>query len=236
SAPVVEAYSLDGVDLADVGSMTRKQRAALRYRTVRDYSQQHQMMTQFTDYKEFIERRLDLALPATAPDSEIWSGSEEGAAAPDLATDCIETILIAANKPGAPEATEAELVAATHASRRTLLRIATHHFEEFGKPDNVILDATLQRNDAGKLVAVLHTAVPEKGSLDIYSAAALGCPALRDISDKRALMSLAEKAAYGSSNYIDHTVAAIINEAQKRGLFRSEEVPIEKPQSYDDFF
>lgn len=228
SKPAIAKFSLEGVDLEDVANMTPEQRAALRFRTVLDYTEQHIALAQYLDYENFVERNESQIINQPETGLEIWTLSEDSAAAPSLAIEMIEQIMQYAYEPGAPQATEDELATLAQDNRRLLLGAATHSIEEV-RPEATSRSKGITRNKSGELEIGLTVSVVPKGSLEVYSAVALGCPALREISNNRALMSFAEKAAYGSSNYIDHILAAVINEAQARGIFKPGQYPVEEP-------
>lgn len=228
SEPVVQEFSLpQQIDTQDMGSLTRSQWAALRFRTLREYGFQHAALGHFIDAENFVQRRE--RQPIQRPDDEIWSASEDGAAVPIIAATALEAFMTAANQPDAPEATADELAKLMHANRYVLLGAATQHFEELSTASDIKIKS-LYRDEHGKLQMQLKTTIPSKGSLDVYSAETLGCPALREIDENRRFMTFVEKASYGSANYIDHALAAIINEAKARGIFDIGRYPLQVPQ------
>lgn len=225
SEPAVHEFSLPKqLDTENMAGLTRSQWATLRFRTLKEYGFQHAALGHFIDAENFVQRRE--RQPIQRSDDEIWSASQDGAAVPIIAATALEAVMTAANQPGAPEATADELAKLTHANRYVLLGAATQHFEELSTSGDIEV-RNLYRDETGKLQMSLKTTLPSKGSLDVYSAEILGCPALREIDESRKFMTFAEKASYGSANYIDHALAAIINEAKARGIFDIGRYPLQ---------
>lgn len=256
SEPSIAKFSLEGADLNNPASLTAEQLAALRFRTVRDYTAQHVALSQYLDFENFLERRENQVIHRLGG-SEVWSASQDGAASSEAATQVVGAIAYAANAPEILEADDKpsadQLAELAHSKRRLLLTAATHHIEELNEaqdgeeiigvthlesdpeadpddadPEMVEVPNELTRDGDGQWQLAMKSNIPMKESMELYSAALLGCPALREIHENRGLMSVAEKAAYGSSNYIDHILAAVINEAKARGIFTPGRYPLER--------
>src|SRR5262249_42856298 len=142
---------------------------------------------------------------------EIGSVSRDGAGVPDTMGSLIEVTMKSVLQQEGPDAQGAELgdvsqeelrdFARRH--RRTLLAIATQNIAEMPAVDEIFREG-LRRNEQGELVFANPLNIRLKGSLDVYAALALGCPALRLQHATRAELTMAERIAQGSSNYIDH--------------------------------
>jgi|GEM_PF-3028012 len=214
-------FSLEGVDLDAPETWTRSQAVAARFRDVIELLGQDISLGAFTDVETFVKEAESNLLPTlTSVGTSISSVAEDGAALPEAATSLVKNVMGAVLRdPQLHDATPEELRDFAHANRRSLLRLATHHIQEFTEVDPASDDVVVRRNEQGKLEMLNAPRAPAKGSLDFYSAILLGCPALRLQHEDRPAMSLAERVANGSSNYIDHATAAVINEAYERGLF-----------------
>lgn len=225
-------FSLDGVDLTDRAQLTRSQQVALRYQEVRDIIDGHMEAAKFIDPHTYSKRQADEVVSGFIEKGAVRTIdglSVDGGAAPDTCVDIIKNIMRDVINDPALEATVTpeELRDFAHANRRRLLMFATGHISEFLEVD---LDNALRltsegekpkiiRDENGKLQFKNDLLPLAKESLDVYSAVILGCPVLRLQHPNRALLTVQEKAALGSSNYIDHTLASMINAAYDRGIF-----------------
>lgn len=238
SERAVKLFTLEGVDVSEPHRLTREQRAALRYQEVTSIISTHNAFAQYLNLTDYGQRQEQEVIARFADQSReenitIVSASVDGAAAPDIARVSIENITRAAleNDTLGPISKE-ELTDLAHSSRRKSLALATSHFSEFistqreadQQPDSDNPDKRMkiERDNTGKLKLMNDFPLPSKEGFDVYSSIILGCPALRLIHPNRSLMTVEEKAALGSSNYIDHVLAAIINAASFRGMFSVE--------------
>jgi hypothetical protein len=222
SKPAKEAFSIEGVNPATPETWTRSQAAAMRFKDVTKLLAQDVSFGAFVDIDRFVEEAEENPLFVLVTEGmDISTLSEDGAAVPEFATALVQNVMTGVlSNPDLHTATPEELRDFAHANRRSLLRAATHHIQELAGVEQMTSDdIVLRRNDQGTLEMLNAPSIPAKGSLDFYSAILLGCPALRLQHEDRPAMSLAERAAHGSSNYIDHAAAAIINEAYERGIF-----------------
>ncbi|HSX33904.1 MAG TPA: hypothetical protein VLF91_06230 [Candidatus Saccharimonadales bacterium] len=225
SQPLIPEFSLDGVDQSRPDLMTPAQIASWRYHQVVENLDQHRQLGQYLDYEAYLNEDK-VGTGAVGP--ELWSAAEGGAAVPDVATRLVEQVVLTALKAHEKDdltVTTDELYRATQGQRRDVLAAATQHIAEFNQsPGQVHAALSLKRGDDGQLELRSTAALPPKGSLDLYAAITLGCPALREIHESRSALDAEERIAFGSSNFIDHTVAAVINEARARGLFDIETI------------
>jgi hypothetical protein len=235
SVPVVAEYGLDGLDLSDPSQLTEPQRAALRFREVVKQLRQHNAITQFVDYEDFTEKQ-NVEFVASLDDSqEIWTSSQDGAAIPLVTGDSMLAVMkgvIAAEQKGAPRARPDKILEMLQGDRRRLLGFATHNIREFSKVSNGELFEALTVERIDKVIEEHGQQVPDydlvmrgivnidpKDSFEVYASITMGCPALREIHGDRKLLDVQERIAHGSSNYIDHVMAAVYNEAYARGAF-----------------
>ncbi|HSX35572.1 MAG TPA: hypothetical protein VLH84_01400 [Patescibacteria group bacterium] len=222
SAPIIERYSLEGVATDDPSQLTVEQKYAARYLVVNKLTQQELLLSQYINYEEFVERARDEPVSNVAGAPDIWSNSEDGAAAPDAAADIMATLMneVASNGYDGPplNVTSEELLQLLQQNRRVLLTIATRNIAEFFDADRMVNAVRLSRDENDMLqMSTTSSDVASKESLDVYAAITLGCPALREIHPGRQALTMEQRLAHGSSNYIDHALAAIFNEAYERG-------------------
>jgi hypothetical protein len=219
SQAAIAKYSLEGADLHNIDALSDEQRAALRYRVVIHQMGQQRRLAEYLDFEEFVEsNNREVVGDIAASTDEIWATSQDGAAAPMVMTDVIHNVVngaLANQELG--QVSPEELRDFAHSNRRRLLTLATLNIADLNT--ELRSDTQLQRNEAGRLVMEGDFAMPDKEALDLYAAVALGCPALRERHPDRALLTMEQRAAVGSSNYVDHILAVIINEAYERGIF-----------------
>ncbi len=231
SAPVVDAFRVDESIMDITPDLTREQAATIRFRQIKSKIGDHMAVARFLDIEHFIDQTQNEIVNlfegtdqlAEGDDPlEIWTVAQDGAAVSDICERLLSNVLQSCTLPGAATDVAAEeLRDFLHANRRNLLRAATHHIAEFMATTNRQEPAPqpIQRDEGGSLTLPrLGIESFPKNSLDFYAAVALGCPALREIHQNRAEFTAEEKLAYGSSNYIDHILAAVINEAYSRGI------------------
>mgnify|MGYP007132575240 CR=1 FL=1 len=239
SAPIIEQYSLEGVDVSDPSQLTERQQASLRFRQVVEQMRQHNVITQFVGYEEFAEKQ-GVEFVASLEDShEIWTTSQDGAAIPTITGDtmfaAMRAIIEGEERGELPRVQPDEVLDMLQHNRRRLLAIATHNIREFGDvmDEQLFPRSTVKRVDKaveenGEQVADYDlefeglSNIRAKDSLEIYASVTLGCPALREIHGDRKLLDAQERIAHGSSNYIDHVIAAVLNEAYARGAFNAD--------------
>ncbi len=224
SKPVLEQYSLDGVDSSDPALMTREQRRAARFREVTRQMSQGQGVSRFINMQEFVERS-DIEQAAVAEMSDIGEISSDGAGLVTNMESMLPIIVKAATayarKEGVVPPTPEELYAAVNAHRSVPLYIASHNISELASASDErhISDKVTFKRIDGKLQMKLLSNIPKKGSLDVYAAATLGCPALNINHNDRAALDMAQRMALGSANVVDHGIAAVYKEAYERGIF-----------------
>lgn len=223
SGPVVGKYSLEGVDLSSPDKLTEAQRAAWRFRIVMEQLRQHNAVSQFVNFEAFATQRPQEIVADFEDDREIWTSSQDGAAVPPSINNAIQEVMLGALRAvraGQTPPTPAELRDLMQRDRRRLLRVAAHNIAEISAVSDgaSYTDVELQRTDQGELQMTAKGHVAQKDSLDVYAAITLGCPALHIVHPSRQLLSAEQRLAHGSSNYIDHALAAVINEAYERGL------------------
>lgn len=232
SQPVIASFKVpDASDQAP--ALTAEQRANMRFKQLRQYHRQGKELVRFIN---FDRDTADLSDDSTYP-NDIWSTSERGAGATDFAENIICAVVIEAlrlqSEGDLPSAEE--LRDLVQNNRDLLLTAAGSHDTDLGQlSDKLFVESNrvrgvsslssggfhLSRDENGKLR--LQTDVPIgslKDQLDEYVGARLGCPALRVTSESAKDLSAIEKALFGSKNFIDHLLAAIINEAYERGVF-----------------
>lgn len=228
SQPVIAKFTTEHTIHDTYSDLSNEQKATLRFRHIIDDMNKHKAVSQFIDIDGFVDRRQFGSMATNIrPDAEIWSSSMDGAALPDMAMGAIHQVLSAKLEAEAADKDEgvqleispSEVLNVLQSHRRQLIAIATHNIEGIAPPD-VLGDGSVSfnRSEDGELMVDIDWPTPLKDDMDMYSAVTLGCPALRETHLSRADMSKAEKLAYGSSNYIDHMMAAIYNEAYQRGL------------------
>lgn len=216
SRPLIQSFETDRLPEEGYDGLTKNQMATVRFRAVQAEMAQHAAIGQYVNLESFIERRTDESASVLVEDLEVWTLSEDGAATPGMASVVISTVVEAAK---AQSATPEEIWAVLQSNRRPVLAIATHHLEG-NRLTNAVEEGSikLERDDDGKLTLKTSWRPSSKDASDVYSAVALGCPALREIHESRSNLTAAEKLSHGSANYIDHILAAITNEAYERGL------------------
>lgn len=241
-----ELFSLEGVDVSQRHRLTREQAIALRFMEVTAVLEAHDSVAQYMDIQDYRERWSNEALSQFADniargELELSIGvvSSDGAAAPDVATAMIGNITRAAMKNQSLHATPGELHDLAQKNRRRLLTLGTNQFSDTSKievdvsmqqePSDPAKRLHLARNPDGELEIRNDFPLPIKEGADVYAAAILGCPALRLVHPDRAMLKHIEKvAAIGTSNYMDHVLAAIIRAAHERQLFSVESINLEK--------
>ncbi|HWZ65646.1 MAG TPA: hypothetical protein VNX65_02490, partial [Patescibacteria group bacterium] len=194
----------EGAILATPG-LSEEQRAALRFREVIVKMGRNERLAKYLDYKAFITK-LGNESPVDGRPKEVWEISEEGAAVPAVCNTMLTNIVMAAllsSEHLSPEG----LRDLAQSDRRRFLALATVHIRALPL-DRVGTEQVNIQRDAAGILRFEGASVLGKNASDYYSAIALGCPALRVIHGDRRLLDIQQRLAHGSSNYIDHILAA----------------------------
>lgn len=221
SAPVIEEFKTDRQPGQGYDNLTEEQVAAVRFKAVIREVAQIASVASFIDAQQHVQRTSEEPLFAgVSMEDEVWSNSENGAAVPIACADIIKRVMELAAASPELEASPEELRGVIHDNRRELLATATYNIVDFSAQSGSIVNApgSLHRDADNKLVLMINPRPGIKDHADIYAAVTLGCPALRVIHEQRGQMNQLDKIAYGSSNYVDHAMAAVINAAYERGL------------------
>ena len=241
-----ELFSLEGVDVSQRHLLTREQHVALRFKEVTAVLEAHDSIARYLDIQDYRERREKEALSQFAEnitvgdlDLSIGTIASDGAAAPNLAIAVVGNIVRAAKKNKSLHATPGELHNLAQKDRRRLLALGTNQFSDFinvevdasmhESPSNPDEHLKLVRKPDGELAILNDFPLPNREGADVYAAVIMGCPALRLVHPDRAMLKYIEKvAAIGTSNYMDHVLAAIIRAAHERQLFSVESIELER--------
>lgn len=227
--PVAFRFMLSKDDLAaEKSTLTPEKQAALRFRDISSKIKGHVAVSRFLDTEAFVrsrDRKDILTQHAEGIAHEIWEVPLDGADTPRSCIDILSKLLKATVRdqkklgPIAPE----ELRDFAQSHRIDLIALATFHGADFFDVNTGETAPLAERDGTGKLQLSRTYKLIPKESLDMYSAITLGCPALREIHEDRPSRNEPERRiAQGSSNYIDHALAVIINEAYKRGALNLE--------------
>jgi hypothetical protein len=218
SKPVIERFRT--VDHhPDEPDLTYEQKAAFRYRDAVEFSRQSAAVLKFIDVDAYRKNEAFL----TEPGEQIWTTAQDGAAVSPICQQAISQVLMAAldlEQQGVtlePDRIYDEI----QANRQRLFKLGAHNIAELSvsDPEQMVSHAQFTKGKDGDYHLRIFDGLPDKDSLDVYAAISLGCPALGEVHKSRTLLSAEERAAYGSSNYIDHALAASFIEAHKRGMF-----------------
>lgn len=221
SVKTTEQFSLWGKELHPE-AMTPEQLAALRYREIAAELETYEVLARYIDNDKYLAQNSQPGIETSAApsNSEIFSVSEPGAAIPDVA----ERVLVAAREvmrqsPRYPLITPEGVRDALQRKRSQVIRMALTGMAEFSETTFESKSGEVTIDHKNKLDLKLGLRIPAKGALGQAAATILDCPAAHVSHPDRGKFTAAEKAQFGSTNFIDHVMAILITEAYERGIF-----------------
>jgi hypothetical protein len=229
SQPVIQEFTLpETIRPGEV--LSRPQLANQRFMKLAEKAQDSRYIAGFISFEK-LSRHMFAPIDQSM---EIWTVSEDGAAAPRIAEDILYSIITEGLKlkHAGQKVDEDELFMLAQQNRGVLMSIAGSHLADLVTVDSNYFVKHSKISDIGSADAPssfrlfrdetdalrLESTPPLseiKGALEEYIGATMGCPALRITSDDA--KELSDKLMYGSKNMIDHVLATIINEAHARG-------------------